>query len=350
MTGNICGNISKQKGFTGQRGSTGPKGDKGEKGDFSNVSFSLDPNTGDLYYETELVPSVTTAPYIGKNGNWYVFDSKEKTFVDTGVNAQGDVPKQQIIEYVDQQTAILKADVDGLQQQIKEEAHFRGYLPTNAKIQALTATPNDFAYSAESGTKWIYDAENGWKDSGTPVPDQLTPASDTTPLINGVASVGTETGYARGDHRHPTDTTRASVTQLNDAINELSDNVDRKLLSKLTLWEPNTHYENGALVLAMIQADFDVPVVVIMACLKDHISGDVDCPDYAEDFGECWSFQALDVSKASRAISDIQGNNIYETYAKKTDLNNYVKTTVLAEYATKAELTAAIGEALEGDY
>ena len=124
--------------------------------------------------------------------------------------------KAEVKTYVDGQADIIKADIEGLQAQINEEAHFRGYLSSNAKIQALEATPNDFAYSAESGTKWIYDAENGWQDTGTPVPDQLTPASHTTPLINGVASVGTEESYARGDHRHPTDTTRASVEDLND--------------------------------------------------------------------------------------------------------------------------------------
>lgn len=124
--------------------------------------------------------------------------------------------KTQITNYINEQTEIIKSDVEGLQQQINEEAHFRGYCSTNAKIQAIEATPNDFAYSAESGTKWIYDAESGWQDTGTPVPDQLTPASDTTPLMNGTASKGSENAYARGDHRHPTDTTRASVKDLND--------------------------------------------------------------------------------------------------------------------------------------
>lgn len=121
---------------------------------------------------------------------------------------------EDVCEYIDEQTEIIKTDVEGLQKQLNEEAHFKGYLSTNAKIQALDATPNDFAYSAESGTKWIYDEVNGWQDSNTPVPDQLTPASESTPLINGDASVGTENAYARGDHRHPTDTTRASVEEL----------------------------------------------------------------------------------------------------------------------------------------
>ena len=35
-------------------------------------------------------------------------------------------------------------------------------------------------------------------------------ASSTTPLMDGTAAVGTETAFARGDHRHPTDTSRAA--------------------------------------------------------------------------------------------------------------------------------------------
>ena len=36
-------------------------------------------------------------------------------------------------------------------------------------------------------------------------------ASTTTPLMDGTASVGSETAFARGDHRHPTDTSRQAV-------------------------------------------------------------------------------------------------------------------------------------------
>ena len=35
-------------------------------------------------------------------------------------------------------------------------------------------------------------------------------ASTTEPLMDGTAAVGTSTAFARGDHRHPTDTTRAA--------------------------------------------------------------------------------------------------------------------------------------------
>lgn len=127
---------------------------------------------------------------------------------------------------VEEETKTFKTDVEGIQKQIHEEAHFRGYLSTNAKIQALNATPNDFAYSAESGTKWIYDAENGWQNSGTPVPDQLTPASVATPLMDGEATAGESEEYARGDHRHPTDTTRLSVAEFNAFKTDIETSLD----------------------------------------------------------------------------------------------------------------------------
>lgn len=36
-------------------------------------------------------------------------------------------------------------------------------------------------------------------------------ASSTTPKMDGTAAVGTETAFARGDHRHPSDTSRAPL-------------------------------------------------------------------------------------------------------------------------------------------
>ncbi|KAA6392453.1 MAG: hypothetical protein EZS28_012018 [Streblomastix strix] len=60
----------------------------------------------------------------------------------------------------------------------------------------------DFAFSAESDTVWMYDAD--WYNSGDIVPDQVTPASDATPLVDSGTSVaGTSTKYSHGDHKHP---------------------------------------------------------------------------------------------------------------------------------------------------
>ena len=43
--------------------------------------------------------------------------------------------------------------------------------------------------------------------------NSITGLSSTTPIVNGTAAVGTSTTAARSDHVHPTDTTRASVSQ-----------------------------------------------------------------------------------------------------------------------------------------
>ncbi|KAA6404354.1 MAG: hypothetical protein EZS28_000117 [Streblomastix strix] len=98
----------------------------------------------------------------------------------------------------------------GLQQQINvtieelnRQIHFKGYNLLNTDIKQLENSANgDFAFSAESGTVWMYD-QNQY-NSGDTVPDQVTPASDATPLADsgtGVAGISNE--YSRGDHKHP---------------------------------------------------------------------------------------------------------------------------------------------------
>ncbi|KAA6309321.1 MAG: hypothetical protein EZS28_056535, partial [Streblomastix strix] len=89
-----------------------------------------------------------------------------------------------------------------IQQELARQTHFRGYYLLNADIVNLPASSTgDFAFSAESGTVWMYESE--WYDSGQLVPDQVTPASDELPIINGTAAAGNRTSYSRGDHVHP---------------------------------------------------------------------------------------------------------------------------------------------------
>lgn len=52
-------------------------------------------------------------------------------------------------------------------------------------------------------------------------------ASTTVPKMNGTAAVGTETAFARGDHVHPTDTTRASATDLANLTTTVGNKVDK---------------------------------------------------------------------------------------------------------------------------
>ena len=124
--------------------------------------------------------------------------------------------------------------IEGLRQDFINEAHFKGYFSTDAEVEAAPANLNDFAYSAESGTVWIYGA-SGWADSGKPVPDQTTPLADTVPLMDGTGSAGTATSASRADHVHPTDTSRASQSDLQTEIDNrqeadttLQNNIDAK--------------------------------------------------------------------------------------------------------------------------
>ena len=48
-------------------------------------------------------------------------------------------------------------------------------------------------------------------------------ASTTTPHMDGTAAVGTELAFARGDHTHPTDTSRASASDVTSLTGRVSD-------------------------------------------------------------------------------------------------------------------------------
>ena len=111
----------------------------------------------------------------------------------------------------------LKTAVDGIRNDIINEAHFRGWFATNAELQETPADINDYAYSAESGTVWRYNGA-AWEDTGEPVPDKATPLSDSTPIQDGTASPGMAGTAARGDHVHPTDTSRASNTEFQQHV------------------------------------------------------------------------------------------------------------------------------------
>ena len=78
------------------------------------------------------------------------------------------------------------------------------------KVNNSALTPSSKAVNITVPTK-VSDLTN---DSGfitaSDVPEGAA-ASSTTPKMNGTAAVGTETAFARGDHVHPTDTSRAPL-------------------------------------------------------------------------------------------------------------------------------------------
>jgi hypothetical protein len=111
----------------------------------------------------------------------------------------------------------LQGAINGIIADQALEQHFRGYFSTTNEIATLPDPKDgDYAFNAETGTKWAYD-EGSWIDTLDAVPDQTVPASDTTPLMDGTAAAGTSEEYARGDHTHPTDTGRAPTSHTHTA-------------------------------------------------------------------------------------------------------------------------------------
>ncbi|KAA6380328.1 MAG: hypothetical protein EZS28_024146 [Streblomastix strix] len=110
---------------------------------------------------------------------------------------------QSTVGSIDADIVGVKNDIITIQQELARQQHFRGYYLLNTDIQNLSnSADGDFAFSAESGTVWMYD--QNWYNSGDIVPDQVSPASDAVPLVDsgaGVAGISTE--YSRGDHQHP---------------------------------------------------------------------------------------------------------------------------------------------------
>lgn len=92
--------------------------------------------------------------------------------------------------------------------------------PTLADLQTAHpyGNPGDAYLIGVSPSFMLYiwsSSSNAWVQAGalsSPSP------SVTTPLMDGIADNGTEFAYARGDHIHPTDTSRAAQTDL-DATN-----------------------------------------------------------------------------------------------------------------------------------
>lgn len=111
--------------------------------------------------------------------------------------------------------------IAGLKQDFVNEDHFKGFAQTVEDVQAITANLHDFAYCIATGTIWTYGA-SGWTNSNEPYPSDATPLSNTTPLQDGTATAGQSTSAARGDHVHPTDTSRASATDLAAHVNDLN--------------------------------------------------------------------------------------------------------------------------------
>ncbi|KAA6375952.1 MAG: hypothetical protein EZS28_028521 [Streblomastix strix] len=81
------------------------------------------------------------------------------------------------------------------------QTHFRGNFTTNDEILALSdVSKGNYANSSEDLLIRLYDTS--WYETDQIVPDQVTPASDATPLSDGTATAEFSIEYSRRDHGH----------------------------------------------------------------------------------------------------------------------------------------------------
>lgn len=229
--------------------------------------------------------------------DWFTKIEEDVEMAKEAADSIGDLSSS--VDELSSETEVMKSDIEGLQQQIREESHFRGYCQSIEEILEIEATPNDFAYCAETGTVWVYNGEE-WVSTDEVVPDQLTPASDTPPLMNGEASVGKENRYARGDHRHPTDTTRVSVTEFNKFKNDPKESID--LINGYSIGVGS----DGIYLSGPVDENGEI----------------VDSVPLYNPFTGIMAHKASEADMAESALTDSQGNVIHETYATKAELGN----------------------------
>ena len=130
--------------------------------------------------------------------------------------------EQSSLDNVKAQSEANKTAIEGIQEELASKEHFKGYFATNSEIQSLSGTTGDFAYSAESGTKWAYNTS--WTNTNEIVPDKTVEKATTNPLMDGVATIGSSNKYAAADHIHPTDTSRASQSDFSALSQQVSTN------------------------------------------------------------------------------------------------------------------------------
>ena len=94
-------------------------------------------------------------------------------------------------------------------------ASIAGYATTASVPVASTTTPIiDGTAAVGTGTTWARADHVHPTDTTRAAASAIPIATTILPNINGAASIGVDSGWARGDHTHPTDTTRAAVTAI----------------------------------------------------------------------------------------------------------------------------------------
>ena len=166
-------------GPTGLTGATGPTGLTGATGATGTVSLASPAFTG-----TPTAPTATAA-------------------TNTTQLATTEFVRTEVANLVASAPAALDT-LDELAAALGDDANFATTTATAIGLKAPLVSPSFTtpALGVATGTSF----------------NSITGLSSTTPIVDGTAAVGTGTTTARGDHVHPTDTSRASTQKASNLM------------------------------------------------------------------------------------------------------------------------------------
>ena len=170
-------------------------------------------------------------------------------------------------------------------------------------------------------------------------------ASTTTPVMDGTASTGTELAFARGDHVHPTDTSRASASDLTTLSGRVDDletvvgtggSVDTKIANAVADLDSSVSATSNQAISAVTITDGKITA-----------SSKITIPTNNNQLTNGAGYQtASDVSTAISGKADsattLAGYGIADAYTK-TETQSYV--TGLG-YQTASDVSTAISSAI----
>lgn len=179
------------------------------------VNYNLLDDDGALYLVQYMFTKLKTSPLSNNTTYTLTDDATNKKFVLTGSDgSRTEVSYQQVI--ID--TELSSTSTNPVQNKVintalgnkVDKVSGKG-LSTNDFTTALLNKLNGIAAGAEVNVQSDWSESDNTSDAFIKNKPTIPGASSTTPKMDGTASAGTETAWARGDHVHPKDTSKADL-------------------------------------------------------------------------------------------------------------------------------------------
>lgn len=152
-------------------------------------------------------------------------------------------------------------------------------------------------------------------------------ASTTTPKMNGTAAVGTDTGFARGDHVHPTDTSRASASTVSSHTSNTTMHITP---AERTAWNAKLDKQTTLAGYGITDAYTKTQVDGLVSGAL-HYKGSKnnysDLPSYDNVTGDVWNIANADATHGVKAGDNVAWNGeSWDVLSGTVDLSSYMLT------------------------